>query len=163
MTLWEIDEAIENLMANAVDPETGEILVNDEDIEALQMERDKKVENIALYIKNQEAMASAIREEEKNLAARRKTCENRVEQLKHYLLHCLDGERFQTPKCDIRFRKSFTVQVGDGFLEWAMDNREDLLRYKTPEVDKTAIAKALKNNEEVPFVGMIEKIGVTVK
>lgn len=163
MTLYEVDQKIEEMIANAIDPDTGEILVSDEEIEALKMERDKKVENIALYIKNQEAMASAIREEEKALASRRRTCENRVERLKEYLKTALAGTRFQTARCDIRFRKSSTIEIGSGFIEWAEANHEDFLRYKAPEVDKTAVAKAIKNNEIVPFAGVVEKLGVTVK
>ena len=163
MTLYEIDQKIDEMIANAIDPETGEILVTDEEINALQMEREQKIENIALYIKNQEAMVSAIREEEKALASRRRTCENRVERLKEYLKTALAGNRFQTAKCDIRFRKTSVVEIGDGFIDWAEKNREDLLRYKLPEVDKTAVAKALKNGDIVPFTGITEKMGVTIK
>ena len=46
MTLYEIDAA----MQECIDPETGE--VDAERIEALAMERDKKIENIALWIIN---------------------------------------------------------------------------------------------------------------
>lgn len=162
MTLYEIDRQLEDMIANAIDMETGEIIFTDEDIEALQMERDRKIENIALYVKNQEAMASALREEEKNLASRRRSCESKAERLKEYLKHALNGERFTTVKCDIKFRRSNSLEVSPEFIEWAQKNREDLLRYKLPEVDKSAVTKALKD-EEIPFVGLVEKIGVTIK
>lgn len=63
MNLYEIDLAIEEAFTQAVDPETGE--VNDEymaQLDALEMERDRKVENIACFIKNLKADASEGRE-----------------------------------------------------------------------------------------------------
>lgn len=51
MTLYEIDKSIEALV-NAVDPDTGEITVDNDALDALLMERDTKVENIACCIKN---------------------------------------------------------------------------------------------------------------
>ena len=65
--LYEID----NDILNCVDEETGEIL-DFEKLNSLQMERDKKIEGVALYIKQLNAEAALIREEEKALAERRK-------------------------------------------------------------------------------------------
>ena len=58
MPLYEIDQSIKAL----VDPETGELL----DYEAfarLQMEREAKLENIALWIKDLRAKAEEIKAE----------------------------------------------------------------------------------------------------
>lgn len=74
MTLYEIDSAI----MDCVDEETGEI-IDLEKLEALNIERDKKVEGIALAVKNYAAEAKAIKEEEEKLAKRRRSCENAVE------------------------------------------------------------------------------------
>ena len=49
--------------------ETGEI-IDLEKLEALNIERDKKVEGIALAVKNYAAEAKAIKEEEEKLAKR---------------------------------------------------------------------------------------------
>lgn len=56
MTLYEIDSAI----MDCVDEETGEI-IDLEKLEALNIERDKKVEGIALAVKNYAAEAKAIK------------------------------------------------------------------------------------------------------
>lgn len=45
MTLYEIDRSIEALV-NAVDPETGEITVDNDALDALMMERDNKIEKL---------------------------------------------------------------------------------------------------------------------
>lgn len=66
MTLYEIDSAI----MDCVDEETGEI-IDLEKLEALNIERDKKVEGIALAVKNYAAEAKAIKEEEEKLKTAR--------------------------------------------------------------------------------------------
>ena len=76
MTLYEIDKEIQALIT-----EDGEI----EDIErfdALAMERDKKIENIGCWVKNLDAEAASIREEEKALAERRHRLESKAERLR---------------------------------------------------------------------------------
>lgn len=82
MTLYEIDSAI----MDCVDEETGEI-IDLEKLEALNIERDKKVEGIALAVKNYAAEAKAIKEEEEKLAKRRRSCENAAQRCKDYLSH----------------------------------------------------------------------------
>ena len=70
MTLYEINAALE-AFESEVDEDTGEIL-NYDKLAELNMAKDEKRENIALYIKNLTAEAKAIREEEKALAERRR-------------------------------------------------------------------------------------------
>ena len=86
MKLYEIDSALEAL----VDPETGELL-DYEQFSRLQMEREAKIENTALYVKNLEAEAKAIKEEEARLSERRKAMENKAKRLREYIGFALDG------------------------------------------------------------------------
>lgn len=80
MNIFDIDIAMYSL----IDDETGEIK-DYEAFEALQMERNAKIENTALWIKTLVAEGKAIREEEKALAERRRRAESRIESLKNYL------------------------------------------------------------------------------
>ena len=108
MTIYEID----NRIAGLVDPETGELL----DYEAfaeLQMEREAKIENMALWYKDLTAEAKAIREEEKALAERRKSAENKAERLKAYLDEALAGESYKTSRVAVSYRKSTAVEVSN--------------------------------------------------
>ena len=66
-TLYEIEQAI----MDCVDLETGEI-IDIEKLDQLQMDKDVKIENTALFIKNLLSDADQIREEEKKLADRRR-------------------------------------------------------------------------------------------
>jgi len=68
MTLYEIDSAV---MA-CVDEETGEIL-DEEKLNTLIMERNRKFEGVALWIKNLESDAAAIKTERDALDKRIKS------------------------------------------------------------------------------------------
>ena len=59
MTLFELNDALRNFNLE-IDEETGEIL-NAAELDALEMQRDEKIENIALWIKNLKAEAEAVK------------------------------------------------------------------------------------------------------
>lgn len=158
MSIYDIDQSILAL----VDPETGEI-ADYEAFDSLMMERDQKVENIALWIKDLKAEAAAIREEEKNLAERRRSVENRQKRLTEYLTFALNGEKFKTSKVSISYRSSKSVTVMDGFIDWAMKNGDQYLRYSEPDPDKTAIKAALEAGETLPFAEITENTNVVIK
>ena len=158
MNIYEIDKGILDL----IDPETGEVS-DYETFQNLQMERNAKVENVALWIKELTAEAKAIRDEENALAERRKAAENKVERLKEYLVRALDGEKFKTPKVAISYRASEAVDISDGFIEWADKNAPELLKYAEPSPSKTAIKEAIKNGKEIQFATIETKSSIQIK
>ena len=147
MTLWEINNAI---MA-CVDAETGEIIDFDQ-LDKLELAREEKLENIALYIKALEAEAAAIREEEKTLAARRKVKENKAARLREYLATALGGQPFETARVALSFRSSQAVKVTDpvALLDYLEDNYDDCLTYKAPTVRLDAVKLLIKRGVAVP-------------
>lgn len=162
MTLYEIDKAIQEALEGAVDPESGEII--DEELLAaydqLRMDRDQKVENIGLYIKNLEADAAAIKAEAKNLTARAKAAENKAEHLRNYMQFCLNGQKFQSPRLSVSFRRSQKVEVDQNRL---FEIPEDYLRYKDPEVDKKRVSEALKAGEDIPGCTLVDSVSMIIK
>lgn len=161
MTIYEIDQAILNL----VDPETGEI-TDFEALDNLSMERDRKIENIACYYKNLTSDVAAIKAEEESLSERRKAIENKAIRLKDYLSYILHGEKFQSARCAVTFRKSTSVSVRDPLcaIEWAeMNGHKECVRYKAPEVSKSEIGKLLKAGVEIPGCELVEGLGIGVK
>jgi len=158
MTLYEIAESI---MA-CFDPETGE-LVDVDAFEALQMERTQKIENIACWIKDLTADAAAIREEEKSLADRRRSMENKAENLKNYLSRFLgDGEKYSSARCALSWRKSTKVEVD--LQELYKDPlSENYLLYRDPEPNKTAIKEAIKAGFTVNGCELIENNNLQIK
>lgn len=162
MTLYQIRNEIIDALDAAVDPETGEITASDafENLDALQLAFEEKAENTACYIKNLDAEAKAIREEEKALAARRRSLENRAERCKSYLQFCLNGEKFSTPRCAVSFRHNKSVVVDENRL---FDIPDQYLRYKEPEVDKKAVSEALKAGQDVPGCSLVESVSMIIK
>lgn len=161
MTLYEIDSKILEL----VDPETGEL----QDYEAfaqLQMERDQKVENVALFIKNLEAEAKAIKDEEASLKARREPLENKAKRLRKYLEDALCGDEFHSAKCAITYRKSKALEVEDttDLAKWLEENgHRDLVVYPAPTVSKTEVTKLIKGGVEIPGAVLTERSNLQLK
>lgn len=162
MTLYEIDEEIQELLSE-VDPETGELITDYAALDALLMEREAKIENIVLFIKNLSSDVRELKAEEAALAERRKKAEKKAERLREYVSHALGGERFQTPRCCVSFRKSTALELGEGFTEWAKEHADTLLRYKAPEPDKTAIQAALAGGAEIPNAKLVQNTTMTIK
>ena len=158
MTIYEIDQAI----MECVDLETGEI-IDTEQLDKLQMERDAKLENVACWIKDLKAEAEALKNEKQALAERQRVAENKVESLKKWLAYALQGEKFKTPKCAISFRKSEAVEVTDEGLNNLMKEHDELLTYKAPEPNKTAIKQAIKDGLNVAGVQLVQNISTIIK
>ena len=158
MNIYEID----NAMFSLIDEETGEIK-DYEAFEELQMQREEKIENVALWYKNLIAESKAIREEEKALAERRKSLENKAEQLKTYINRALQGNKFSTSKVAISYRKSTAVEVDDKFIDYAMKNNNDLLTFKRPEPNKTVIKGMLQGGFDIPHAELVERNNMSIK
>lgn len=134
MNLFEIERKI----MECVDMETGEI-IDSESLDKLQMDRDQKIENVALWIKNLTSEADALKAEKNAFADRQKAAENKAASLKKYLTNYLDGEKFKSEKVAISFRNSDSVDVTDISLI-----PKEYLKIADPTADKTAIKNALK-------------------
>ena len=161
MTLYEIDQALLSL----VDPETGELL-DYESFAALQMEREKKLEGTALWIKDLEAEAKAIKDEADQLTKRRSVLERRAIRLRAYLSDALCGETFETPRCSIRYRKSSELDVIDAAkaADWLVQaGHVDLVSYVAPSLDKRGVKALIKAGIVVPECEVVEKKSMVVK
>ena len=150
-SLFEIDNGILELLENGfnlacIDEETGEIDETKaaEYLEALQLERGAKVENIALYVKSLTSEAEAIKAEEKRLKERREQKERKAERLKEYLkssMLAFNEPKFETARVALSFRTSKTVVVSD------MEKLDKAYIKEKVEysADKTAIKKAIED------------------
>ena len=160
-SLYTINQAI----LECLDAETGEILDFDR-LEELQAEKDQKIEGVALYIKNLQAEAAAIKVEEDALKERRKAKEARVASLKEYLVKALEGQKFETAAVCLSFRKSTYVDVSDAqeLLMWLeMNGMESCIKYKAPEVSTSEVGKLLKAGKEIPGAVLAERSNLQMK
>lgn len=157
MSIYEIDQALLSL----IDPDTGEIGDYDMFCE-LQMEREAKVENMALWIKNLNAEADAIKAEKDNLADREKSLRNKIERLRNYLSEILQGEKFSSPKVAISYRKSTAVEIADE-AEFISRGPKEYLIPQPPKIDKKAISESLKAGKEIPGASLVERNNIQIK
>lgn len=153
MRLYDIDEAI----LSCIDTDTGEILDADK-LNALQIEREKKLENVALWIKNLTSDAEALKAEKQAFADRQKAAENKAESLKKWLTEALAGEKFKTTKVAVSFRKTKSVQVED---IWKLD--DSFVKHAEPTADKAAIKKAIEAGQEVAGASLVENVSCSIK
>lgn len=163
MNLYEINEQIKNCVilndAEAVDVETGEI-IDIESLKALEMQRDQKIENVALWIKNLNDDVESLKVEKNKLAAREKAAKDKAESLKAFLSDFLAGEKFQTPRVVISWRKSKAVEFDNSFI---LDIPAEYLRFKEPELNKAEVKKALEEGKEIIGCQLVESQNIQIK
>lgn len=152
-SLYEIDNAI----LECVDLETGEIL-DAERLNELQIERESKLESVALWYKNILSDAAAYKAEKDSFAEKEKVAKNKAESIKRYLDNALQGENFKTTKVAVSFRKSEQVDIEEG-----AELPEEYLRFKEPEADKTKIKQALKEGIKVLGCSLVENRNIQIK
>ena len=167
-TLYELDSKIAELLdtgfeMSCIDAETGEI---DETqlaiyLEQLQLDRKTKIDNIAVYVKNLEAEAVAIRAEEKRLKERREAKERKAERLKNYIKTSmmLQGEtKFESARVSMSLRNSKAVVVDESKLESVYFTSKIV-----QSVDKKAIREALEAGILVEGAMLEERKNLQIK
>jgi len=143
----EYAEAVEKLSDLDLPPEVVE-----DTLESLSGDLEVKATNVAMFFRNLEATAAAIKEAEAQMAARRKALENRVARMKDYLLANMivaGVQKIESPYFKLSVRDNPpAVEVYEPGLIPA-----EFMKQAPPPpavVDKTAISVALKAGLEVP-------------
>lgn len=138
--------------------ETGEIpdLVY---LEQLEMERNRKIEGVALFCKELTYFEDNIKEEIEVLQKRKRTAENAVRRLKGWLAMACNAQKFETAKAKVSFRQS---------EETVIDNEELILKkYMTKKISytisKTAIKDAILAGERVKGAHIEKKWNTIIK
>ncbi len=158
MTLYEIDRRIDDFLSYAEDIELSEDEIKDT-LDSLMMDRAEKIDNIACFYKNLAAEAEAIKLEEVKLRDRRQAIDNKADRVKSYLDRALAGNRFESARVKVTYRKSEQVVVED--LEKL---GKQFLRIKqTVEPDKSLIKEVIKTGAEVEGAHLEVKNNISVK
>ena len=163
--IYQLSEALQACIKldeqRMVDTETGEILDVDQYL-ALAEALDAKLENLALYIKNQRAEADMIKAEADKLTKRAKAKANEAERCSEYLSGFManhyDLKKFETARVRLSWRSSEYVEVN------GIDALPDeYLRFKDPEPDKTKIKAALKAGVELKGCTLVANQNLQIK
>lgn len=153
MNLYEIEAGI----LSCIDEETGEIIDLDK-LNQLEMERDRKIENVALHIKNLRAEIEAYKAEKQVFEHKHKVAENQLNGYKNWLSVYLNGQKFKTTKVSCSFRSSTAVEVADMSLL-----PEEYKRYREPEPMKTEIKEAINKGVDVPGASLVSNLSLIIK
>lgn len=140
-----------------IDNETGEIIDIDK-LNELQIAKDEKIENLALWYKDLLAEADALKKEKEAFAAREKAANNKAESIKNYLSYALNGENFKTTRCVLSFRKSEKTVIDDIY-----SIPKIYLKYAEPKADLTEIKKAIKNGKKIKGAHLEEAQNIQIK
>ena len=164
MKLYEIDAALEEALNRiTVNEETGEVTADPDlkAVEALQMAREEKLENVALYIKNTKSDIDAIAAEVKKLNERKKAMENRANRTREWLKMVLNGEKMSTPRMAITYRTNRDTTIIDDAT--AIPDEFFPIKKTEDTVSKTLIKQAINDGETVPGAHLEDTISMILK
>lgn len=154
MKLYQIADVYQIALQNLVDPETGEI--NEQALARLSeisTDLEEEAKNVAAFIGNLEAEAAAIREAELNMTERRRTLEKQATKAREYLLSNMERTGINEITCPY-----FAIKLKRCPPSVDVMNISKLpVQYfrQVIEVDRIAIAKALKVGAEVPGARLV--------
>lgn len=155
--LYEITQDYLQILSMMEDPELDPQTLADT-MEAVEGELEIKAENYAKVMKNLEADVAGIKAEIDRLSERKKTIENNIKTMKSALQMAMETTgktKFKTELFSFNIQKNAPTVVID-----ASDPNNippDFLKFKEPEVDKTAIKAAIQNGMDLTGVAHLEQ------
>lgn len=145
-----------------VDEETGEIVFDLDNIEALEASVADKVKAVSLFSASQRSLAKMRKEAAQRMKHSADQIEKRADDMDEYVISCLKkiGGRIETPEATISIRKCpASVQVVE---EWNVPRR--YWKAKTTEtIDKVAVKEALKQGKDVPGCALVVNEKLSIK
>lgn len=169
MKLYEVNQLIECIFEQLVDPETGEVVENEAllaQLDSLQMERSRILEYLAKLVLNTRSQMAALKEEEKRLKERRASLERKDSRLMEILDRECAGEKTDCGVATVCYRKTTKVEVGDdtAAVSWLMENgHSQCYRVPAPEISKTEVKKLLSAGTEIPGVALVQDYSCSLR
>lgn len=139
-------------------------------LSGIEEEFEVKAENIGAYIKELTAAAKYLKAEEEVLSKRRKAKEKQAEWLKKYLLESMQTigrTKIDRPMAVLSIRtnpESVRFDDENAFITLCQRNgSDDYLRYKAPEINRSAVKEALQAGQKIEGASLIRTQTVTIK
>lgn len=149
MTLYELTGDLLTLMEMAQDPDVDPDALNDT-MEAINMAFADKADGYAKIYKAVTAQADILNAEQKRLRDREKSFRDKAEAIKKNLeaaMIATDNRKIKTALFTFSIRRNPESVVVDAKNAESVPER--FLKFKDPEIDKTALKKALKAGENL--------------
>ncbi len=170
MKLYEVNQSIEAIFEEMVDPETGEILNDSEvmwqELESLQMERKRILEYLAKLVLNLRSDQTELKVEEQRLKKRRESISRKEERIMQILDRECAEEKTDLGIATVNYRATESVSILDAerAVKWLKRKKyADCYRIPLPEVAKTEVKKLLKSGIKVPGVDLVKGRSCSLK
>lgn len=161
-TLYDITSRYNNV-AELLDNPDVPMEVVEEALSSISDEFNVKADNIARFIKDLNATATSIKEEEIRLSNRRRSFENRANGLKDYLEANMRAMNVKKVKTNFF---SFNIQSNPASVE-ILDETLIPEKFKSVEtvtkIDKKALLKAVKETGEIAGVSLKTSEGLRIR
>lgn len=106
-SIFKINAEIEEILETHCDPETGELSEEGEKLfDAKSIDRNTKLESTGLFVKREYMLLEALTKEKKEIEKAIKRHNRKVQSCKNILHFNLNGDKFETEKVRIGYRKS---------------------------------------------------------
>ena len=138
-------------------------------LEGVEGEFGEKAENIACFIKELDADASAMEAEAKAMTARAKVKRNLISRLKNMLMGNMQRcgiKKIDRPRARISLRSNAeSVYIPDdaALIPWLLEHADDCLSYRPPEISKARVKDALRSGREIPGAELVRTVSVIIK
>ena len=139
-------------------------------LDGIEEEFECKAENIACYIKQLDGELELLKKQKAAFERRRKAKENQLARMKDYLLVCMqkiNRKSVETALAKITVKNNAeSAQFADekDFIDMCISKGLDnYLRYKDPEINKTAVKSALKSGQIIPGAKLGRKQSLAIK
>lgn len=155
--IYEITQDYLRIQDMMEDPELDPQTLADT-LEAIDGELEMKAENYAKVIRNLEGDLIAIKAEVDRLSSKKKAIEHNIKSLKSTLQIAMEitgKTKFKTELFSFGIQKNAPSVVID--VEDVRDVPEDYLKFKEPEVDKTAIKAAINDGVDLSGIAHLEQ------
>lgn len=155
--IYEITQDYLQIQEMMEDPELDPQTLADT-FEAVEGELEIKAENYAKVMKNLEGDVAGLKAEIERLTTKKKTIENNIKSMKSTLQGVMEltgKTKFKTDLFSFGIQKNAPSVIIDA--EDVRDIPEDYLKFKEPEVDKTAIKAAINDGVDLSGIAHLEQ------
>ena len=150
MTLYELTNELQQLLALAEDPDVDPEILKDT-IEGVTGEIELKADGYARVIRQMESDGAGLKAEIDRLTARKKTIDNSIDRMKEALKNSMEITGKTKFKTELF---SFNIQLNPASV--VIDDPDNIpseyLIEQPPKIDKAKLKEFLTNEDEAPFL-----------